>query len=73
VSDTDTAVVKSLKVLDPNRPIREADIPTGSTDVRFWVNTGHRDFRASCLLLTQSGHWQSEFAVMHNAAFSMVG
>jgi len=26
VSDTDTAVVKSLKVLDPNRPIREADI-----------------------------------------------
>ena len=26
MSDTDTAVVKSLKVLDPNRPIREADI-----------------------------------------------
>jgi hypothetical protein len=26
VSDTDTAVVKSLKVLDPNRPIREADM-----------------------------------------------
>ena len=27
VSDIDTAVVDSLKVLDPNRPIREADIP----------------------------------------------
>jgi hypothetical protein len=26
VSDTDTAVVDSLKALDPNRPIREADI-----------------------------------------------
>jgi hypothetical protein len=26
VSDIDTAVVDSLKVLDPNRPIREADI-----------------------------------------------
>ena len=26
VSDIDTAVVSSLKVLDPNRPIREADI-----------------------------------------------
>ena len=26
VSDIDTAVVKSLKALDPNRPIREADI-----------------------------------------------
>jgi hypothetical protein len=25
VSDIDTAVVDSLKVLDPNRPIREAD------------------------------------------------
>jgi hypothetical protein len=26
VRDIDTAVVDSLKVLDPNRPIREADI-----------------------------------------------
>jgi hypothetical protein len=26
VSDIDTAVVGSLKALDPNRPIREADI-----------------------------------------------
>jgi tRNA A37 N6-isopentenylltransferase MiaA len=26
VSDIDPAVVKSLKALDPNRPIREADI-----------------------------------------------
>ena len=26
VSDIDTAVVDSLKVLDPKRPIREADI-----------------------------------------------
>ena len=26
VSDIDTAVVDSLKMLDPNRPIREADI-----------------------------------------------
>jgi hypothetical protein len=28
VSDIDTAAVDSLKVLDPNRPIREADIRT---------------------------------------------
>ena len=26
VSDIDTAVVKSLKALDPKRPIREADM-----------------------------------------------
>jgi hypothetical protein len=26
VSDIDTAVVDSLKALDPNRPIREADV-----------------------------------------------
>ena len=29
MSDIDTAVVDSLKVLDPKRPIREADIRTG--------------------------------------------
>ena len=30
-SDIDTAVVDSLKVLDPNRPIREA------TELRTWL------------------------------------
>jgi hypothetical protein len=35
VSDIDTAVVSSLKALDPNRPIREADIALMPTDVRF--------------------------------------
>jgi hypothetical protein len=35
VSDIDTAVVDSLKALDPNRPIREADIPSTSRDVRY--------------------------------------
>ena len=29
VSDIDTAVVDSLKVLDPKRPIREAEVPKG--------------------------------------------
>ena len=29
VSDINTAMVDSLKVLDPKRPIREADIPLG--------------------------------------------
>jgi hypothetical protein len=28
VSDIDTVVADSLKVLDPKRPIREADVPT---------------------------------------------
>ncbi len=35
VSDIDTAVVDSLKALDPNRPIREADIHCGSWNVRY--------------------------------------
>jgi hypothetical protein len=35
VSDIDTAVVDSLKVLDPNRPIREADIVDAFWHVRF--------------------------------------
>ena len=34
VSDIDTAAVDSLKVLDPNRPIREADI-AARADVRL--------------------------------------
>ena len=35
VSDIDTAVADSLKVLDPNRPIREADITEHCGHVRF--------------------------------------
>jgi hypothetical protein len=42
VSDINTAVVDSLKVLDPNRPIREAD------------NRGTATF---CPLMDKSGHW----------------
>jgi len=35
VSDIDTAVVDSLKVLDPNRPIREAEVEKPAALVRF--------------------------------------
>src|SRR5260370_23202714 len=35
VSDIDTAAADSLKVLDPKRPIREADIAAGQIDVRL--------------------------------------
>jgi len=34
VSDIDTGVVDSLKALDPNRPIREADIRAGRPVMR---------------------------------------
>ena len=40
MSDIDTAVVDSLKVLDPKRPIREADIERRGCDVRY-VPIGH--------------------------------
>jgi len=33
VGHINTAVMDSLKVLDPNRPIREADIHSGSRNV----------------------------------------
>jgi len=33
VSDIDTRVVDSLKALDPDRPIREADMYSANTDV----------------------------------------
>ena len=35
MSDIDTAAADSLKVLDPKRPIREADIAGRQLDVRF--------------------------------------
>jgi hypothetical protein len=35
VSDIDTAAADGLKVLDPKRPIREADIDLSASDVRF--------------------------------------
>jgi hypothetical protein len=35
VSDIDTVVVDSLKALDPERPIREADIDRRDGHVRF--------------------------------------
>jgi hypothetical protein len=35
VSDIDTGVVDSLKALDPERPIREADVDPRSCDVAF--------------------------------------
>ena len=35
VGDIDAAVVDSLKALDPNRPIREADMPARLLNVRF--------------------------------------
>src|SRR5271157_1657378 len=35
VSDIDTAAADSLKVLDPKRPIREADIVQHGGNVRF--------------------------------------
>src|SRR5258708_20897927 len=34
-SDIDTVTADSLKALDPNRPIREADMPTAADDVPF--------------------------------------
>ena len=35
MSDIDTGVVDSLKALDPERPIREADIKMKPRHVRF--------------------------------------
>jgi hypothetical protein len=40
VSDIDTVAVDSLKVLDPNRPIREADMTVGAVWAQF-TPSGH--------------------------------
>jgi hypothetical protein len=41
-SDIDTAAVDSLKVLDLNRPIREAEVSARQLHVCFTPNSGHR-------------------------------
>jgi hypothetical protein len=40
-TDIDTAAVDSLKALDPERPIREADITAANRDVCFTSESGH--------------------------------
>ena len=40
----------SLKALDPNRPIREADIEVSCRHVRFTPESGHSRLRLGCPL-----------------------
>jgi hypothetical protein len=54
VSDIDTAVVDSLKALDPEWPIREADISPKKANSRFDL----------------SGSRVAKIAVMHDTVFS---
>ena len=58
MSDIDTEVVDSLKTLDPNWPIREADKATAPEFVRFWTIADIAGFWGgmACPLMTQSGH-----------------
>src|SRR5438552_2460499 len=66
VSDIDTAAADGLKVLDPKRPIREADIGTGSQNVRFRGQSGHCKLEPPCPLMTLNGSRAPDFAVMYN-------
>jgi hypothetical protein len=54
VSDIDTAVVDSLKVLDPEWPIREADNSATSALVRYWSNSEHCSMPALIALVANN-------------------
>ena len=41
LSDIDAAMVDSLKALDPDRPIREAEVKPAHINVRFTPESGH--------------------------------
>jgi hypothetical protein len=56
VSDIDTRAVDSLKALDPQRPIREADIKFDTIDVCFRGQSGHGASMLQCPLMTLNGH-----------------
>ena len=74
-SDIDTALMDSLKVLDLERPIREADIPDSGCDVRKVPSTEvhmrkpHHPASAPCPTLvplqatirSSRGSWRSRF------------
>jgi hypothetical protein len=56
-------------VSDVTRNVRlwhKADMPVTLNDGRFWGQTGHHFFRASCLLLTQSGNWVLRIVASQN-------
>jgi hypothetical protein len=46
----------SLKVLDPEWPIREADVAPFLSHVRFAPESGHGRFVTACPLSARSGH-----------------
>jgi len=48
VSDIDTAAAEGLKVLDPKRPIREADIGLPAIDVGFTPKSGRQLSALGC-------------------------
>jgi hypothetical protein len=54
VSDIDTAVVDSLKVLDLKWPIREADIANARTTIRYEGNNSLMPARKSLLFEMRS-------------------
>src|SRR5215470_7974943 len=53
-SDIETAVMDSLKALDPNRPIREADITLGPRHVRFTPESRHQNL--TCVTCNSFGN-----------------
>ena len=57
MSDIDTAAVDSLKVLDPNRPIREADIAPCPLYVHPTALRFHRLRATIALLSLATGFW----------------
>ena len=58
MSDIDTAVGGQSDVLDPGRPIREADIVERPRHVCFTPNSGHSSVQVGCPKSATSGHFK---------------
>jgi hypothetical protein len=56
VSDIDTVLVASLKALDPERPIREADISTRLTPLTSFIHKLEIDVRKLARSLKKVSH-----------------
>jgi hypothetical protein len=61
-----------MKAIGDVRLWHKADILIAWANVRYWGQSGHRDFIASCLLLTRCGSRAGRNGVMHNGSFNDV-
>ena len=71
MSDIDTVVVDSLKALDPNRPIREADIVVNRLSSFWSMKPPHRSHGFDTIQFKRSALGDHETALVHHPSWRL--